>query len=556
MDNQRLILFVALSLILYMGWQAWQKDYGPQQVAATSSAVEPATAPAEAPKDVPAAQETKADATAVQAETETPQAPQQEKLESSQRILVTTDTLRVIIDTRGGDIREADLLKYPVSLDKPDEPFRLMKDSLPNLFVAQSGLLSNGKAPDHYAVFKAEKKQYTLAPGMQELRVPLTWEDSGIKVTKTLVFHRGTDVIDIDQRVENDSAEPWQGRQYRQLQRSKPDKSGKSRFIYTYNGGVIYSPEEHYEKRKFDDMADNKLSRDITGGWAAMIQHYFLAAIIPGADETNHFYSKVTDSDRYILGMVSASKTIEPGKADTFSTRLYVGPKTQGVLKKLAEGLDLTVDYGVLTVIAKPLFWVLGWFHGLFGNWGWAILMVTLIIKLAFFPLSAASYRSMANMRKFAPKMQQLKERYGDDRQKMSQAMMELYKKEKINPLGGCLPMIVQIPVFISLYWVLLESVELRQAPFIFWITDLSIKDPYYVLPLLMGVSMFTQQKLNPPPPDPVQAKVMMALPIIFTLFFAFFPSGLVLYWLANSVLSVTQQWYITRKIEKAAAAK
>ncbi len=553
MDNQRLILFMALAFILFLTWEAWQEDYGPQPV--VSNAVESVTPAMEAPKDVPVAQQTLSETVANADTPDAPAATGMEASSESQRIRVTTDTLDLIIDTRGGDIRQADLLKYPAASDKPDEPFRLMRDSLPNLFVAQSGLLSNNNAPDHYAIFTAEKTDYQLKPGQDELRIPLIWQDdTGIKVTKTLVFKRGTHVIDVEHKIENGSAEAWQGRQYRQLQRSRPDGSGESAFIYTYTGGVIYSEEEHYEKIEFDDMADKNLSRDINGGWAAMIQHYFLAAIVPPAEEDNLFYTKAPGDDRFVLGLVSPSLSVNSGQTGTFTTRFYVGPKEQADLAKLADNLDLTVDYGMLSVIAKPVFWALNWFHGIFGNWGWAILMVTLIIKLIFYPLSAASYRSMANMRKFAPKMQQMKERYGDDRQKMSQAMMELYKKEKINPLGGCLPMMVQIPVFIALYWVLLESVELRQAPFIFWITDLSIKDPYYVLPLLMGVSMFVQQKLNPPPPDPVQAKVMMALPIIFTLFFAFFPAGLVLYWLANSVLSVAQQWYITAKIEKAAA--
>jgi len=556
MDNQRLILFLALSFILYLAWEAWQEDYVTKPVVTSSSSemTAPATPAFEVASDVPGAPQAQLDASV---KADTPEAPDAgiEASAMSQRVHVVTDTLDVIIDTRGGDIRQADLLNYPITSDMPDEPFRLMRESLPNLFVAQSGLLSNNNAPDHYAIFNAEKTSYELQAGQNELRIPLTWQDdSGIKVTKTLIFHRGQHVIDVEQKIENGSATEWQGRQYRQLQRSRPDGSGESAFIYTYTGGVVYSEEEHYEKIDFDDMEEANLSRDINGGWAAIIQHYFLGAIIPPKDETNHFYTKAVGDDRFVLGLVSPSKTVNAGQIDTFTTRLYVGPKEQAVLEKLGDHLDLTVDYGMLSVIAKPMFWLLDWFNNMFGNWGWAILMVTLIIKAIFYPLSAASYRSMANMRKFAPKMQQLKERYGDDRQKMSQAMMELYKKEKINPLGGCLPMMVQIPVFIALYWVLLESVELRQAPFIFWITDLSIKDPYYVLPLLMGVSMYIQQKLNPAPPDPVQAKVMMALPVIFTLFFAFFPAGLVLYWFANSALSVAQQWYITAKIEKAAA--
>lgn len=553
MDNQRLILFFGLILVLFLMWQSWTEDYAPQSaVVATSESVSPRAL--DAPGDVPVPQKSPLGEAAPLAAPETATATAD--VATSQRIHVITDTLSVIIDGRGGDVREVDLLKYPISSREPDKPFVLMKDTLPNLFVAQSGLLSSVEAPDHYALFSAEKDQYALADGQKELRIPLVWQGAdGVKVTKTLIFSRGNHFIDIEQKVENGSTEAWSGRQYRQLQRSRPDGSNSSFFIHTYTGGVIYSEAEKYEKIDFDDMAKSDLSRDITGGWGAMIQHYFLAGFIPAQNELNHFYTKTPGDDRFVMGLVSPAKVIQPGQSDSFITRLYVGPKDQGILTDLAPGLELTVDYGMLTVIAKPLFWVMSWFHSLVNNWGWAILMVTLVIKLAFFPLSAASYRSMANMRKFAPKMQQLKERYGDDRQRMSQAMMELYKKEKINPLGGCLPMIVQIPVFIALYWVLLESVELRQAPFIFWIQDLSIKDPYYILPLLMGVSMFIQQKLNPAPPDPIQAKVMMALPIIFTFFFAFFPAGLVLYWLANSVLSVAQQWYITAKVDKATAA-
>ncbi len=553
MDNQRLILFFGLVLVSFLMWEAWTQDYAPKPATISANKTVTPQMPA-APGDVPATQRSALNELAprIASESEAVAAD----VASSQRIRVKTDTLEIVIESRGGDIREVDLLKYPAASSEPGNPFQLMKDTLPNLFVAQSGLLSTAEAPDHYALFSAEKSEYLLAEGQNELRVPLVWQgDNGIKVTKTLVFSRGNHFVDIEQRVENGSAEPWSGSQYRQLQRSLPDGSNSSFFIHTYTGGVIYSEAEKYEKIDFDDMATADLNREITGGWAAMIQHYFLAGFIPAQDEINKFYTKVASADRYVIGLVSPVKVVQPGQSDSFSSRLYVGPKEQETLADLAPGLELTVDYGMLTVIAKPLFWVMNWFHGLVGNWGWAILMVTLVIKLIFFPLSAASYRSMANMRKFAPKMQQLKERYGDDRQRMSQAMMELYKKEKINPLGGCLPMIVQIPVFIALYWVLLESVELRQAPFILWVQDLSIKDPYYILPLLMGVSMFIQQKLNPAPPDPIQAKVMMALPIIFTLFFAFFPAGLVLYWLANSVLSVAQQWYITAKIDKATAA-
>jgi len=559
MDNQRLLLFVALSFVMLLMWDAWQEGNAPQQTTITADAS--STVP-DAPKDLPSAPVTASETgsmSAAPAAADGPALSSAEPLPKGQRILVNTGTLDVIIDTHGGDIREVDLLDYPVAADEPDKPFQLMKDRLPNLFVAQSGLLASGEgsAPDHYTIYQAEQTEYALAPGQEELRVPMTWDSgNGIQVVKTFIFHRDSHLIDVEHKVINSTSSAWDGRQYRQLQRTRPDGSGESMFIYTYTGGVVYSDETKYEKIDFDDMAEKDLSRDVTGGWAAIIQHYFLGAIIPPQDENNLYYSKSPGDDRYVLGLVSPAKTVDAGQSDVFTTRFYVGPKLQSVLEELAPGLELTVDYGILTVIAKPVFWALEAIHSVVGNWGWAILGVTLLIKLIFFPLSAASYRSMANMRKFTPKIQQLKERYGDDKQRMSQAMMELYKKEKINPLGGCLPMLVQIPVFIALYWVLLESVEMRQAPFILWINDLSIRDPYYVLPLLMGISMYIQQKLNPAPPDPMQAKLLAALPFVFTLFFAFFPAGLVLYWVANSVLSIAQQWYITRKVEAAAASK
>ncbi len=553
MDNQRVILFFALSFILLLLWQAWQKDYGE---------VQPPVAESSAPAveaDVPQTPAGEAQAGSSNASTPVPaaalQSEQQGVLEKGQRIRVITDVLDVKIDTKGGDLREADLLAYPVSIQQPDVPFRLMDDSGQRIFIAQSGLLSQQGAPDHHSEYRALQQEYRLQEGRDELRVPLVWESGdGVTVTKTYVFHRDSYVVEVEHKVENNTARPWQGNQYRQFQRTEPTSDEKPAFIYTYTGGVIYSPEEKYEKIKFDDMRKADLSRDIKGGWAAMIQHYFVGAWIPDQEEINHYYSKAPEGRPFVLGLVSPSREVQPGASTVFSSRIYVGPKEQKRLKEVAEGLDLTVDYGILTVIAKPIFWLMGYIHGVIGNWGWSIVVLTLLIKLMFYKLSETSYRSMANMRRLQPKIAALRERYGDDRQRMSQAMMELYKTEKINPLGGCLPMLVQIPVFIALYWVLLESVELRQAEFIFWIKDLSTKDPYYILPLLMGTTMFIQQKLNPPPPDPIQAKVLMALPFIFTLFFAFFPSGLVLYWVSNSTLSILQQWYITRRIERAAA--
>jgi YidC/Oxa1 family membrane protein insertase len=457
------------------------------------------------------------------------------------------------IDTRGGDLRDVKFPRYSVSVNQPDQPYKFLNDDTAKIFIAQSGLLAASIAPNHHAVYQTARKEYKLANGAAELKVPLTWtSDQGITVTKTYTFHRGSYVVDVSFDVANSGKQEWKGRQYRQFERARVDR--ESRFIYTFIGGVVSGAEDKYQKLSFDDMAKQAFDRDLKGGWAAMVQHYFIAAWVPGQEETNHYYSKDLGDNLFVLGMSSPEQTVPAGGKGEFSSRLYIGPKVQDTMAAVAPNLELTVDYGLLTFIAKPIFWLLKHIHALVGNWGWSIILLTMLIKLAFYKLSAASYRSMANMRRMQPKMTQIRERYGDDRQRMSQAMMDLYKKEKINPLGGCLPIVVQIPVFISLYWVLLGSVELRQADFMFWIHDLATKDPYYVLPLIMGVSMFLQQKISPAPPDPIQAKVMMALPVVFTLFFAFFPAGLVLYWVVNNVLSITQQWYITSSLEKATA--
>jgi len=546
MDNQRLFLFVALSFVLLLLWQAWMKDYGPAPQATPPAVTTESTSPAAAGADLPAAPaEALPPAAAV---------PEEITLQGAQQVVVETDVLRVVINTYGGDLRQADLLAYPVSTKPGAEPFRLLNDSLPNLFVLQSGLRTpDGEEPTHHAIYHAEQAHYRLADGAESLQVPLHWSNgSGVEVTKLYTFHRNSYEIDLEHRVNNGGSKDWHAREYRQLQRSQPPKAGKTTFIRTYTGGVLYSPEEKYEKIKFKAMAEQDLDREVTDGWVAMIQHYFLGAIIPETGVANRYYTKTLSDARYVMGMVSPQRVIAPGASTRFSEHLFIGPKLQDRMAKVAPGLELTVDYGILTVLARPLHISLDWIHSVTGNWGWAIIILTVLIKLAFFKLSETSYRSMANMRKLGPRMKSLKERYSDDRQKLNQAMMEMYKKEKINPLGGCLPIVVQIPVFISLYWVLLGSVEMRQAPFILWLNDLSSPDPYYVLPLLMGATMLIQQRLNPAPVDPIQAKVMMALPVVFTVFFAFFPSGLVLYWVVNNTLSIAQQWAITRRVEAA----
>jgi YidC/Oxa1 family membrane protein insertase len=556
MEQQRFFLFIALAIISFLLWDAWQKEFAPQPVATitTPQSVDDTVSAADIPEGADTPAMTKAAPASI------PQAAQQNVLKTARQIIVETDVMRIAIDTMGGDIRKVDLLKYPVDVKEPENPFRLLNDDNRNIFVAQSGFANKKprqdsftQAPNHYTVYQAVKDNYQLAADKQVLEVPVTWvSKEGVEFTKTFVFKRGEYLIDVKHTINNKGNKPWYGNLYQQLQRKVPDDEG-SAFIYTYTGGVTYSPEDKYQKYDFDDMADANLKKNITGGWAAMIQHYFLGAWIPGDKDQFTYYSRSLGDARYVLGMKSSREyKVEAGSINSINSRLFTGPKLQEKLEQVAPGLELTVDYGALTFLAKPIFWLLNKIHGLVNNWGWAIILLTLLIKLAFYKLSEASYKSMANMRKVQPRMQALKERFGDDKQKMNQALMDLYKKEKINPLGGCLPILVQIPVFIALYWVLLESVEMRQAEWILWIKDMSTADPYFILPVLMGVTMLIQQKLNPAPLDPVQAKIMMMLPIVFTVFFAFFPSGLVLYWVANNTLSIAQQWYITRIVIKA----
>ena len=554
MDNQRLFLFVGLSFVMLLLWQAWMEDYGPvppaeAPVAETGQLADtPAGTPADIQADTSDLPSAPADMVARDSAL-----PETALLEKAQYIDVETDLFHIRIDTTGGDLRQADLLAYPATMEPDSPPFRLLNDSLPNLFVVQSGLRASvGTEPTHHVVYTPEQTSYRMAETDDELVVPMVWRSpEGVEVIKRYIFHRGSYAVDLQHEVRNHSGADWHGRQYRQLQRTQVAETGQSSFIYTYMGGVIYSPEEKYEKIKFDDMAEENLDRTITDGWAAMLQHYFLGALIPARGEADRYYTNTLSNARYVIGMIAPNRVVADGSSALYETRLFIGPKLQDEMKEVVPGLELTVDYGLLTVLAQPVFWLLKTIHKLVGNWGWSIIFVTMLIKLAFYKLSETSYKSMANMRKLAPRMKSLKERYGDDRQKLNQAMMEMYKKEKINPLGGCLPIVVQIPVFISLYWVLLESVELRQAPFALWITDMSSPDPYYILPLLMGITMLIQQKLNPAPMDPIQAKVMMVLPVVFTVFFAFFPSGLVLYWVVNNTLSIAQQWVITRRVER-----
>jgi YidC/Oxa1 family membrane protein insertase len=553
MDNIRLILFFVLAFVGLLLYNAWQQDYGPQ------SLTKPQTASSEAGPDI-TDESTAVPTVEVKAELPAAAGTDSTGVSAATRaeiLSVETDLLKLELSTRGGTVEKALLLDYSVSLEQPEIKVELLTPRDPEIFIAQSGLIGSkkGNAPDHEAIYQAQQANYVLADASDELIVPLVWTNSdGVKVTKQFVFRRGSYVIDVRYHIDNQSSQEWAARDYGQLQRMEPSSGGTGFTTYTYTGGVFYNPQDKYEKVDFDEMAKKKLNVESDHGWLAMIQHYFLSAWIPPKEQIEHYYTNALTGGKYLIGSYSPTITVAAGDSATLTRQLYIGPKLQDQLESIAEGLELTVDYGWLTVIAKPIFWLLKTIHNWVGNWGWSIIILTLLIKAAFFKLSETSYKSMANMRKFTPRIQAIKDRYGDDKQRIQAAMMELYKKEKINPLGGCLPILVQIPVFIALYWVLLESVELRQAPWILWIESLSEKDPYFILPLIMGVSMFVQQKLNPAPPDPMQAKIMMTLPFVFTIFFAFFPAGLVLYWVVNNLISIAQQWYITRKIEQSAS--
>jgi len=571
MTSPRNLLLIALLFLGYLLWNAWQEDYNRAATPATAetpvaTSAGASTTPAAAPAngEVPTAVTPAANAPATTPATPTAAVPANA---AAPRVVVTTDVLRVQIDTRGGNIVAADLLAYPQQPKDYAHPVRLLDDSAAHFFEAQSGLVSAQAAPDHTATFAAEKTDYTLADGADSVEVPLTWTDpSGIGVRKVFVLKRGNYAIEQREEITNNGSASWSGNAYRQLQRVPPiiDTSGIKGYSnterYSFVGAAWYNAADKFQKLKFDNFAKEPLNKSFAGGWAAMLQHYFFAAWIPDAAETDQYTTAVVqgaDAPRYLVRTLSPQITVAPGETKTASARLYVGPKLQSTLDEVAPGLSLTVDYGVLTVISKPLHWILAQLYKLTGNWGFAIILLVVLIKAAFFKLSETQYRSMARMRKMQPRIESLKERYGDDRQKMNQAMLELYQKEKINPLGGCLPMLVQIPVFFALYWVLLESVELRQAPFILWIQNLSAPDPYFVLPILNGLAMIATQMLTPSAGmDPTQAKMMKIMPVAFSVLFAFFPAGLVLYWTVNGTLSLLQQWIITKRIESADKAK
>lgn len=537
MENQRTLLLVALAFVSILIWQAWQNDYVLPQ--ATANTVSEAAGSTKA-KDLPNAAAGNLKINGLKALDDTA---------NGQVISVTTDVYELEINTLGGGINQLQLIQYPEEKGG-DIPIQLLNDRGEKIFVVESGLISEqGDSPNHHALWQADKNSYVLTG--DQLRVPLSWENSnGITVRKTYVFTKGSYRVDVETQVTNNSSSDWSVREYLQIKRNDYTEKKANSFIYTYTGGVLYTDEDKYQKIGFDDMQDENLSQKATGGWAAMIQHYFGVAWVPEKTSQYNYYTKSLEGGLFVIGTYSTNKTIRSADSKTINSVLFAGPKLQDQLKTTAAGLELMVDYGKLTIIAEPIFWLLSFFYDLVGNWGVAIIMVTFSIKALFYKLSEKSYKSMANMKLVQPRIVALKERYGDDKQKLNQAMMDLYKTEKINPLGGCFPMLIQIPVFISLYWTLLESVELRQAPFMLWMDNLSAADPYFILPVIYGITMFFQQRLNPAPVDPMQKKMMQMLPIMFTGFFAFFPSGLVLYWIVNNLLTIAQQTFIMKKIE------
>jgi YidC/Oxa1 family membrane protein insertase len=545
MDTQRLILFMLFTFSVFFLMDAWQKDRQAQ------TAPQPATATGPTANPVPAPTQPLSPAAPAAAPPAASGA-----LQKGETVRVETDVFIADIDTAGGDLRRLELLMHRDTLDHKKN-FVLLQQQGEHTYVAQSGLIGDG-LPNHRTRYTSTERDVKLAVGVDRVSVRLVAPlVGGLKVTKVYTFHRGSYVIDVGYEVENKTAASIQPDAYFQIVRDSQPPAGDSAMLPTYTGMAVYTDKEKFQKVAFADVDKGKISypKKSNDGWIALLQHYFLSAWLPANDAPREFYTKRLDNGLYTAGVILSLGSIEPGASRTLRVPLYAGPQEQDELAKLAPGLDLTVDYGWLTVIAKPLFWFLQWLHHWVNNWGVAIIVLTVIIKAAFYPLSAASYRSMARMRILAPRMQKIKEQYGNDRQRLNQAMMDLYKTEKINPLGGCLPVVVQIPVFIALYWVLLASVELRHAPFMLWIDDLSVADPYFVLPVLMGATMIFQTYLNPEPPDPVQAKVMKIMPIAFSIMFFFFPAGLVLYWLINNILSIAQQWQITRLMEHAKPA-
>lgn len=548
MDWQRnllIIAIVAVLAVLFVRWNEFKAERVPAEPASSSEqVVVPDVAAANIPPSavdqvIPDHQQNVA---------------AEPKPVNSRLVTISSDTLKIIIDTYGGDIVRAELLQFPKSLEDKEEPTVILNRTNDVTYIAQSGLIGRNGTDTNQGrpLFSAEKEDFTFEDGKDELRVNLVFHQADARITKEFVLRRGDYLVEVNYLVENRGTVNWQGSVFGQIQRDDHQPPvGDGVGMMPYVGAAITTPDTNYKKISFSDLDDGPFKVEKVGGWVAMSQHYFISAWVPDQSASNSFtLKKLGSRNIYTLGFTSPVVEVAPGATGALRSSFYVGPKDQYRLEEISPFLDLTVDYGWLWWVAKPIFYVMTLIHGFVGNWGWSIILLTVLIKLGFFKLSAASYRSMAKMRKLQPEMVRLKELYGDDRQKLSQEMMNFYKKEKVNPLGGCLPILIQMPVFIALYWVLFESVELRQAPWILWIKDLSVKDPYYVLPVLNGICMYVTTMLQPEPPDPMQAKVMKIMPVAFSFLFAFFPAGLVLYWTVNSLLSIAQQWAITRQVE------
>ena len=560
MDTRRLVLFVIFSFSIMMLWDAWQQQHAP---------IAPGAQLPSGQVSAKGVTNTTRNATINNATNDG-----SFKLEKGQRIKVSTDLFAAEIDTIGGDLRHLELIKHRAA-EMKDGNYVLMDDAkTPLLYVAQTGLMGTG-LPNHKSTFTSDATSYTMADGVASQEIRLSWAGSGgasgINVDKIYTFHRGSYVIDVAYQINNASGHAITPSAYYQVVHDNESKQG-SKMMPTFTGGAYYTEADKFKKVKFADMAKDNLSKTSQDGWIGLIEHYFASAWIPKAGDKREFYTKQLNDDTFALGAVVPAASIAAGAKAEFGARLFAGPQNHADLAAAAPGLEFAVDYGWLTIVAKPLFWALSKIEALVHNWGVAIIIVTILLKALFYPLSAKSYRSMAQMREMAPRLQSMKEKFGDDKQKMQQAMMELYKTEKINPMSGCLPILIQVPVFIAFYWMLSASIELRHAPFFGWIQDLAAPDtlfgvipksipllgsmPIGLLPILMGATMIIQTFLNPPPTDPVQAQVMKIMPIVFSIFFFFFPAGLVLYWLVNNILSIAQQWYVNKTIHAAALAK
>lgn len=552
LDYLRIVLYTLLIVVAFFLYQAWDKEH-PQATLPTTQAAEIPTG-----HYVP---EVATKASPMQAATQAVSPTIQPPVTTGPLVKVATDVLEVSIDTRGGDIVATKLLKYPESLGS-STPFVLLNNNPKTEYLAESGLVGKQgpDTPDEQALYETTQTEYRLSPDQKQLTVNLNWQSkTGVKVTKTYTFTRDSYEIKVGYQIDNQSNQTWSASPYTQLLRSNspPPTQGGLMNLATYFGAAISTPQKPFLKIPFKEMQEKNLDVINADGWAAMIQHYFITAWVPPKETTSRYYSRVTANGLFTIGMISNQPLVAaPGAKVSTEAKLYTGPTIASRLETVAPGLKLTIDYGWFWFISVIIFWMMQKIYDFVGNWGWSIVIVTIIIKLLFYHLSAKSYRSMSGLKKLQPRIEMLKERFGNDKQKLTQATLELYRQEKINPMSGCLPILIQIPVFIALYWVLVESVQLRQAPFILWIHDLSQYDPYYTLALLMGISMFLQQRLSPPPPDPLQAKIMLFMPVIFVVMFAHFPAGLLLYWFVNNTLSFLQQWYIMRSMETETKAK